>query len=220
MSVSQAESDVQPICTPAGRRKQDLCALADFGARTGRRWLVRNALLAMHREGLMAPELSDIVPTAVLDDPAPYIAEALRGDVCWIVADGFDAQRLEAYGFPALAIEDKTALTPEDLNGCRWVILLQRPGEEETLAGLDVRAELLRLGWQGTLTSIVLPFADLDEAEQECGGERFGPYLVSLLTDAKTQRLTGDRLNPTHGDGGGMSRSPLLGARFLAKGVA
>ena len=77
-----------------------------------------------------------------------------------------------------------------------WVILLQRPGEEQTLAGIDVRGELLRLGWSGMLTSIVLPFVDLDVAEQECGGERFGPFLVSLLTNAWTQQLTGDRCGP------------------------
>src|SRR5687768_1239251 len=69
------------------QRKRDLVALADFGARTGRRWLVRDALLAMHREGLITPELAHIVPTAVMNDPTSYIAEALRGDACWIVAD-------------------------------------------------------------------------------------------------------------------------------------
>lgn len=91
-------------------------------------------------------------------------------------------------------------MTLDHLNGCRWVILLQRPGEEQTLAGLDVRAELLRLGWVGTLTSIVLPFVDLDDAEQECGTETFGPFLASLVMHATTQRLAGERTNPPDGD--------------------
>ena len=88
--------------------------------------------------------------------------EALRGDgKRLIVADAYDAVRLESYGFPALATEGLIALTLAHLNGCQWVILLQRPGEEQTLAGIDVRGELLRLGWSGMLTSIVLPFVDL-----------------------------------------------------------
>ena len=85
----------------------------------GRRWLVREALLAMSREGLITPALAHIVPTAVMDDPAPYIAEALRGNECWIVADAYDAVRLESYGFPALATEGLIALTLAHLNGCR-----------------------------------------------------------------------------------------------------
>jgi hypothetical protein len=183
------------------RRKRDLCDLADFGARTGRRWLVRDALLAIRREGLMTPELTHIIPTTILEDPTPYIAEALRSDVCWIVADAYDALRLESYGFPALAIEDKTALTLADLSGCRWVILLQCPAEEQTMAGLDVRGEFLRLGWTGTLTTIELPYADLDQAEQECGGDRFGPFLVSLILHARSQELAGERTNSSQCDG-------------------
>jgi hypothetical protein len=149
----------------------------------------------MRRDGLMTPAPAHIVPTAVMDDPAPYLAEALRGDECWIVAEAYDALRLESYGFPALAVEDQTALTLEHLHGCRWLILLQRSGEEQTLCGLDVRAELLRLGWTGTLTHMTVPFADLDLAEQECGPERFGAFLVSLLIHAKSQELAGERTN-------------------------
>ena len=193
----ERNSGVPPARASAEQRKIDLVALIDFGARTNRHWLVRDALLALRREGLMIESLAHVqVPTEVIDDPAPYIAEGLRGDVCWLVADGFDALRLESYGFPSLAVEAKTALTLDDLHGCRWVILLQRPGEEETLAGLDVRAELLRLGWAGTLTSITLPFTDFDEAEQECGAERFAAFLLSLLTDATSQRLAGERIKP------------------------
>jgi hypothetical protein len=113
-----------PSLSPVERRKKDLTALADFGARTGRRWLVRDALLAMRREGLMVPELAHIVPTAVVDDPACYVAAALRLDKVWIVADVYDALRLESYGFPALATEGLTALTLEHLSGAQWVILL------------------------------------------------------------------------------------------------
>jgi hypothetical protein len=181
------------------RRKRDLCDLAGFGACTGRRWLVRDALLAIRRKGLMTPELAHIVPTTILEDPTPYITEALRGDVCWIVADAYDALRLESYGFPVLAIEDKTALTLADLSGCRWVILLQCPGEKQTMAGLDVRGELLGLGWTGTLTTTELPYADLHQAEQECGGERFATFLVTLLLHAKSQQLAGERSHSMNG---------------------
>jgi hypothetical protein len=104
-----------------------------------------------------------------------------------------DALRLESYGFPALATEHRTTLTLADLNGCRWIILLQRRGEEQTLAGVDVRGELLRLGWAGTLTSIVSPFPDLEEAEQAFPGEAFGPFLASLVLYAHTQELAGER---------------------------
>jgi hypothetical protein len=194
-------------------RKADLVALADFLARTGRRWLVRDALQAMYREGLMTPALTHIVPACVLDDPAPYIAEALRSDEIWIVADAYDALRLETYGFPALATENTIELTRDHLHDCRWVILLQRPGESETLAGLDVRGELLRLGWTGTLTEIVLPFADLDEAEHECGAEHFGIFLLSRISDARSQQLTGERINAQQCCG----QSPFLGARYLAQ---
>lgn len=180
-------------------RKKDLVALANFGAQTNRRWLVRDALLAMQREHLMTADLSHIAPD-IGEDLFPLVAEALRPDVCWVVADAYDALRLESYGFPALATEDKTSLPISDLNGCRWVILLQRPGEEETLAGVDVRAELLRLGWKGTLTSILLPFADLDEAEEECGGERFGVFLVNLIAHATTHELTSDGRHPLNGE--------------------
>ncbi|MGH8064809.1 MAG: hypothetical protein ACRERE_06120 [Candidatus Entotheonellia bacterium] len=175
------------------KRKRDLVTLADFGARTGRRWLVRDVLLALRREGLMSPELAHIVPTALMNDPASYIAEALRSDEIWMVAEAYDALRLESYGFPALATEDKTSLTLDDLSSCQWIILLQRPGEEETLAGLDVRGELLKVGWSGTLSSLVLPFVDLDVAEGDCGSEGFGPFLVSLLTHGTIQHLAGEQ---------------------------
>ena len=50
------------------------------------------------------------------------------------------------------ATENTTTLTLDLLHSCQGVILLQRPGEEQTLAGLDVRAELLRrvsgLSWR------------------------------------------------------------------------
>jgi hypothetical protein len=154
----------------------------------------------------MTAELAHIVPTALIDDPAPYIAEALRPDVCWVVADAYDAVRLESYGFPALATEGLTALTLEHLHGATWVILLQQPGEERTLAGLDVRGELLRLGWRGTLTSIVLPFIDLDIAEAECS-ERFAVFLAALVSGGWSQTLRGASLPeaqfPTEGDGRG-----------------
>jgi hypothetical protein len=176
------------------QRKKDLVVLADFGARTGRHWLVREVLLAMRRDGLMTAELSHIVPTEVIDNPEQYIAEALRGDELWIVAEAYDALRLETYGFPALATEHLTELTREQLHSAHWIILLQRRGEEHSLAGLDIRGELLRLGWAGTLTSIVLPF-DFGVAEEEFGPDGFGPYLVSLLIDGTSQELAGERLN-------------------------
>jgi hypothetical protein len=187
------------LADSAERRKRDLADVANFAARTGCRWMVRDALLAVRREGLMTAELAHIVPTALLDDPAPYIAEATRPDVCWIVADAYDALRLESYGFPAIATESLKALTLDHLHGAPWVILLQRPGEEQTLAGLDVRGELLRLGWSGTLTSIILPFVDLDVAEDECG-ERFGPFLAALVMHATTQHFAGERTNLSDGD--------------------
>jgi hypothetical protein len=211
-AVPCAHATIQTARSSAERRKMDLVALADFGARTSRRWLVRDVWLALRREGLMTPALAHIVPTAVLDDPAPYLAEALRGDACWIVAEAYDALRLESYGFPALATEAKTALTLGDLHGCRWVILLQRPGEEDTLSGLDVRGELLRLGWAGTLTAIVLPFTDLDVAEAECGPECFGIFLTSLLTHATTQHLAGDRHHSANGNGQ-PAHTPQIGPR-------
>jgi hypothetical protein len=183
------------------RRKRDLTDVANFGAGIGWRWMVRDALLAMRREELMTPDLAHIVPTALIDDSAPYIAEALRPDVCWIVADAYDALRLESYGFPALATEGLSSLCLADLNGCRWVILLQRPGEEQTMGGLDVRGEMLRLGWTGTLTTIELPYASLDQAEQECGGDRFGPFLVSLVLHARNQELAGERTSSSQIDG-------------------
>jgi hypothetical protein len=198
-AVPQVNPAIQPALSSAERRKMDLVGLADFGAQTHRAWLVREALQAMYREALMVPELAHMVPTALIDDPAPYIAEALRRDEVWIVADAYDALRLESYGFPALATENTIALTLAHLNGCRWVIMLQRPGEESTLAGLDVRGELLRLGWSGTLTSIILPFVDLDVAEEECG-ERFGPFLASLVMHATTQHLAGERTNSPDSD--------------------
>jgi hypothetical protein len=198
-TTGRATDGIAVALEVAERRKRDLADLADFGARTRRRWLVRDALLDMRREGLMTAELAHLVPTALIDDPAPYIAEALRPDVCWIVADAYDAVRLESYGFPALATEGLIALTLAHLNGCQWVILLQRPGEESTLAGLDIRGELLRLGWSGTLTAIILPFVDLDVAEAECG-ERFGPFLASLVIHATTQHLAGERTNTVDGD--------------------
>jgi hypothetical protein len=195
----------------AERRKKDLVTLAYFGATTGHRWLVRDALLAMRRETLLIPELSHIqLPAAILDDPAPYLVEALRGDVCWIVAEGYDALRLESYGFPSLAIDERCHLGLEDLQGASWVILLQRPGEEQPMAGLDVRAELLALGWAGRLTTIELPFIDLEEAEQALG-EDFGPWLASLVLDGRTQDLAGERSIPANG-------KPRHGLRTIAAG--
>jgi hypothetical protein len=189
-AIPQVNPTIQPAWSSAERRKADLVDLANFGARTGRKWLVRDALLAMYSEGLMTAELAHIVPTALIEDPAPYIAEALHRDEVWIVADAYDAVRLESYGFPALATEGLTALTLDHLSGAPWVILLQRPGEERTLAGLDVRGELLRLGWSGMLTSIILPFIDLDVAEAECG-ERFAVFLAALVSGGSSQVLSG-----------------------------
>jgi hypothetical protein len=183
------------------RRKRELTDVANFGAGIGCRWMVCDALLAMRREGLMTPDLAHIGPTALIDDPAPYIAEALRLDVCWIVADAYDALGLESYGFPALATEGLTALILADLNGSRWLILLQRPGEEQSMGGLDVRGEMLRLGWTGTLTTMELPYASLDQAEEECGGDRFGPFLVSLVLHARNQELAGERTSSSQSDG-------------------
>jgi hypothetical protein len=193
----------------AERRKRDLADLADFGVRTGRRWLVRDALLAMRREGLMTPTLAHIRADLAYDPE--LVAEALRPDVTWVVADAYDSLRLESYGFPALAVEDKTALSLDHLNGCRWVILLQRPGEEETLGGLDIRVELLRLGWTGTLTSIVLPFADLDQAERECGPERFGPFLAALVSGGSSQTLKGSPASERKFSANGEPRQTVSG---------
>jgi hypothetical protein len=183
----------------AERRKRDLVDLANFGARTGRHWLVRDALHAMRREGLMTSTLAHLVPTELIDNPEQYIAEALRGDECWIVAEAYDALRLESYGFPALATEHLTELTREQLHGAHWVILLQRRGEEHSLAGLDIRGELLRLGWAGRFTAIILPL-DLGDAEEEFGADGFGPYLVSLLIDGTSQELAGEQINSVNGE--------------------
>jgi hypothetical protein len=172
-------------------RKTDLVALADFGARTDRRWLVREALLAMRRDGLMTPALSSLVPTAVIADAELYAAEALHRDQRWIVSEAFDALRLESFGFPALAVDSLTRLTLGQID-CAWVILLQRPGEDRTMGGIDVRAELVRLGWAGQLTAVRLPFVDLDLAEEVYGLDGFACFLDSLLLDAETEELSSE----------------------------
>jgi hypothetical protein len=158
------------------QRKRDLLALAEFGHRTGRQGLLDAAFDTLAREGLGEPA---------------YLAEAKRPYERWIVAEPLDALRLETYGLPALATEPLTALTLRHVD-CPWVILLERPGEQESMAGLDVRAELLSLGWSGTLTTVHLPFESLETAEAECLPHSLPTFLVSLLTHAHTQELRGE----------------------------
>jgi hypothetical protein len=167
---------------PAAQRKRDLLSLAAFGHSTGRQWLLDEAFDSLASEGLGEPA---------------YLAESKRPHERWIVADAYDALRLETYGFPSLATEHLTALTLQHVT-CPWLILLERPGEQETLAGLDVRAELLSIGWAGTLTTVQLPFDDLDIAEQECGRGRLTAFLVSLLTHAHTQEMRGEAPQARH----------------------
>jgi hypothetical protein len=158
------------------KRKLDLLSIATFASHSGREWLLHGAFDALHREGLGEPA---------------YLAESLRPHMRWVVADAFDALRLETLGFPAIATEGITTLSSED-TACHWIILLQRPGEEASMGGLDVREELLGLGWTGTLTEITLPFDNLDEAESECGPHGLATFIVSLITHAKTQELRGE----------------------------
>jgi hypothetical protein len=47
-----------PSLSSVERRKKDLVDLANFGARTGRRWLVRDALLADGSQGYPRPRTS------------------------------------------------------------------------------------------------------------------------------------------------------------------
>jgi len=165
------------------RRKATLLSLGEWGLETGRDWVARGALRALHHERLS--------PYA-----EPYLAEALRSDFLWVVAEAYDALRLESYGFPALAIESTIALTLDHLHGCHRVVLLQRPGEEATLGGLDVRAELLRLGWSGMLVCVNLPFISLDHAEEGLGTETFGAFIVGLLHDATYEEVAGEPPTP------------------------
>jgi hypothetical protein len=152
-------------------RKQSLMELGRWAINTGRIPLLHDILQALRGQH--------------------YVAEVLRCDVCWVVADTLDALLLETYGFPAVAIEDRCHLAMDDLGGATWLIILRRPGEEATLSGLAIADELARIGWSGRLTTVRLPgFADLAEVEAECGADRFGGYLLALLVDAPCTTMT------------------------------
>jgi len=180
----------------AAERKQVLVDLGQWAIDTGRIPLLHDILRAMRGQ--------------------QYITEALRSDMCWLVADTVDALLLETYGFPAVAVEDRSHLAMDDLGGATWLIILQRPGEEATLSGIAIADELARIGWSGRLTTVSLPdFADLAEVEAECGADRFGAYLLALLVDAPCTAIV-PRAAPLHE---GAAHRPLLGARYAQQGA-
>jgi hypothetical protein len=123
-------------------------------------------------------------------DPA-LLAVVLADGPSWVVAHEDDARRLLTYGFPAIALSDGETLAEEMVRSTQTIAVLQRPGGEGAAFGLRVKQHLQALTWTGLLTRCFLPdpFFDLAIVEHETGPERFGSYILSVLSEGLREQL-------------------------------
>jgi hypothetical protein len=150
---------------------------------------------------------------SVFDAPAwpPALIDAIRETKhCYVVAAVDDAARMNRYGLLTLAVPDAELLTRDLLKPVRFIEVLQRPCDDDTVFTLAVRRRLVDIGWYYDFNRGVLVPVQPDTAavERDCGGDKdlfcttilgaFHPMLQERLKPPRRERQPRPPSNAQH----------------------